>query len=200
MDWASRRVLSWRVSNTMDSAFCVEALDATLRSGVPEIFNTDQGAQFTGTAFTERARACGARCSMDGRGRHARRRLPGHPGERRASRPGAGRPGNATPLAVSTRFAGPPPLRCGPSGDTASAAAKRSMTTGRVLPVVIDRLSDSTTAGTSTMPLTSSAPVGRFCSPTVQDQSEYTLIQPSDCPRNQDHLTFATGKKPGSGE
>ena len=53
MDWASRHVLSWRLSNTMDSAFCVEALDAALRAGVPEIFNTDQGAQFTNTAFTE---------------------------------------------------------------------------------------------------------------------------------------------------
>ena len=53
MDWASRHVLSWRLSNTIDSAFCVEALDAALRAGVPEIFNTDQGAQFTNTAFTE---------------------------------------------------------------------------------------------------------------------------------------------------
>ena len=69
MDWASRHVLSWRLSNTMDSAFCVEALDTALRSGVPEILNTDQGAQFTSTAFTERVRACGARCSMDGRSR-----------------------------------------------------------------------------------------------------------------------------------
>ena len=70
MDWASRHVLSWRLSNTMDSAFCVEALDAALHSGIPEIFNTDQGAQFTSTAFTEKVRACGARCSMDGRGRY----------------------------------------------------------------------------------------------------------------------------------
>ena len=70
MDWASRHVLSWRLSNTMDSAFCVEALAAALRFGTPEIFNTDQGAQFTSTAFTERVRACGALCSMDGRGRY----------------------------------------------------------------------------------------------------------------------------------
>ena len=54
----------------MDSAFCVEALDAALHFGVPEIFNTDQGAQFTSLAFTDRVRACGARCSMDGRGRY----------------------------------------------------------------------------------------------------------------------------------
>jgi len=70
MDWASRHVLSWRLSNTMDSAFCVEALEAALHLGVPEIFNTDQGAQFTSVAFTDKVRACGARCSMDGRGRY----------------------------------------------------------------------------------------------------------------------------------
>ncbi len=70
MDWASRRVLSWRLSNTMDSVFCIDALDAALRLGVPEIFNTDQGAQFTSIAFTERLLSSGARCSMDGRGRY----------------------------------------------------------------------------------------------------------------------------------
>ena len=70
MDWASRHVLSWRLSNTMDSAFCIEALDAALRLGVPEIFNTDQGSQFTSVAFTARVLAAGARCSMDGRGRY----------------------------------------------------------------------------------------------------------------------------------
>ena len=70
MDWASRHVLSWRLSNTMDGAFCVEALEAALRFGTPEIFNTDQGAQFTAAAFTERVRAAGALCSMDGRGRY----------------------------------------------------------------------------------------------------------------------------------
>ena len=54
MDWYSRRVLSWRVSNTLDSAFCVEALEEALaRYGAPEIFNTDQGAQFTSEAFTD---------------------------------------------------------------------------------------------------------------------------------------------------
>ncbi len=70
MEWASRHVLSWRLSNTMDSAFCIDALDAALRFGAPEIFNTDQGAQFTSVAFTDRVRAAGARCSMDGRGRY----------------------------------------------------------------------------------------------------------------------------------
>ena len=71
MDWGSRHVLAWRLSNTMDSAFCVEALGAALRRfGAPEIFNTDQGSQFTSLAFTERVLAAGARCSMDGRGRY----------------------------------------------------------------------------------------------------------------------------------
>ena len=69
MDWATRRVLSWRLSNTMDAGFCVEALEAALACGAPEVFNTDQGAQFTSLAFTERVLASGARCSMDGRGR-----------------------------------------------------------------------------------------------------------------------------------
>ena len=69
MDWASRHVLAWRLSNTMDSSFCVDALEAALERGTPEIFNTDQGSQFTSTAFTERVLAAGARCSMDGRGR-----------------------------------------------------------------------------------------------------------------------------------
>ncbi len=70
MDWASRRVLSWGLSNTLEGAFCVEALDVALRTGVPDIVNTDQGAQFTSAAFTERVRASGAQCSMDGRGRY----------------------------------------------------------------------------------------------------------------------------------
>ena len=70
MDWASRRVPSWRLSNTMDSVFCIDALDAAPRLGVPEIFNSDQGAQFTSIAFTGRVLSSGARCSMDGRGRY----------------------------------------------------------------------------------------------------------------------------------
>ena len=69
MDWASRHVLALRLSNTMDSSFCVDALEAALQMGTPEIFNTDQGSQFTSTAFTERVLAAGVRCSMDGRGR-----------------------------------------------------------------------------------------------------------------------------------
>ena len=70
MDWASRAVLAWRLSNTMDSSFCVEALEEALaRFGRPEIFNTDQGSQFTSTAFTGVLAAAGVRISMDGRGR-----------------------------------------------------------------------------------------------------------------------------------
>ncbi len=70
MDWASRQVLSWRLSNTMDSHFCIDALEVALGDSTPEIFNTDQGAQFTSTAFTDLVQAAGAQCSMDGRGRY----------------------------------------------------------------------------------------------------------------------------------
>ena len=70
MDWATRKVLAWRVSNTMDVAFCVEALqEALARFGRPEIFNTDQGSQFTSTEFTDVLRGAQVRISMDGRGR-----------------------------------------------------------------------------------------------------------------------------------
>jgi putative transposase len=70
MDWASRAVLSWRLSNTMDTRFCVEALEEALqRHGKPRIFNTDQGAQFTSAAFTGKLEAAGVAISMDGRGR-----------------------------------------------------------------------------------------------------------------------------------
>jgi putative transposase len=70
MDWHSRKVLSWRVSNTMEADFCVEALtEAIGRYGAPEIFNTDQGAQFTSEAFTGLLQSHGIAVSMDGRGR-----------------------------------------------------------------------------------------------------------------------------------
>jgi putative transposase len=70
MDWCSRRVLSWRLSNTLDSAFCVEALEEALsRFGRPEIFNTDQGSQFSAEAFTSVLLARGVKVSMDGKGR-----------------------------------------------------------------------------------------------------------------------------------
>jgi putative transposase len=70
MDWASRKVLSWRVSNTMEADFCIEALEEALeRFGKPEIFNTDQGSQFTAPQFTGVLRAADVRISMDGRGR-----------------------------------------------------------------------------------------------------------------------------------
>lgn len=69
MDWATRRVLSWRVSNTLTSDFCVEAVEeAIARHGKPEIFNTDQGAQFTSDAFTGMLQEHGIAISMDGRG------------------------------------------------------------------------------------------------------------------------------------
>ncbi|WP_425248222.1 IS3 family transposase [Desulfonatronum thiosulfatophilum] len=70
MDWHSRKVLSWRLSNTMDAAFCVEALqEALVRYGRPEIFNTDQGCQFTSREFTSVLISAGVRISMDGKGR-----------------------------------------------------------------------------------------------------------------------------------
>jgi putative transposase len=70
IDWASRAVLAWRLSNTMDAGFCLEALEeALLRHGKPKIFNTDQGAQFTSAAFTGKLEAAGVAISMDGRGR-----------------------------------------------------------------------------------------------------------------------------------
>ena len=70
MDWASRKVLSWRLSNTMDADFCVDALEEAIsRYGAPEIFNTDQGAQFTGDAFTGVLKAADIKISMDGKGR-----------------------------------------------------------------------------------------------------------------------------------
>jgi putative transposase len=70
MDWHSRKILSWRISNTLDTAFCVEALQEALsRYGTPEIFNTDQGAQFTSNAFTQVLKDNHVAISMDGRGR-----------------------------------------------------------------------------------------------------------------------------------
>jgi putative transposase len=70
MDWASRRVLSWRLSNTLDPSFCTEALEEALKNyGTPEIFNTDQGSQFTSEAFTGILSAHGIKISMDGKGR-----------------------------------------------------------------------------------------------------------------------------------
>jgi putative transposase len=70
MDWYSRHVLSWRLSNTLDSSFCVEALEEALdRFGPPEIFNTDQGAQFTADVFTKPLRDRRIAISMDGKGR-----------------------------------------------------------------------------------------------------------------------------------
>jgi putative transposase len=70
MDWATRHVLSWRQSNTMDAGFCVEALrEAMAQYGKPEIFNTDQGSQFTSFAFTGLLKEAEIKISMDGRGR-----------------------------------------------------------------------------------------------------------------------------------
>jgi putative transposase len=69
IDWYSRYVLAWRLSNTLDGSFCLEMLDEALRRGRPEIFNTDQGVQFTAAAWTGRLERAGVAVSMDGKGR-----------------------------------------------------------------------------------------------------------------------------------
>lgn len=69
IDWFSRYVLSWRLSNSLDADFCVAALEQALKRGRPEVFNTDQGSQYTAQAFVSRVKASGAKMSMDGRGR-----------------------------------------------------------------------------------------------------------------------------------
>ena len=68
IDWYSRHVVSWRLSNTLDAGFCIEALEEALRKRSPEIFNTDQGSQFTSQAFTGLLERRGVRISMDGKG------------------------------------------------------------------------------------------------------------------------------------
>jgi putative transposase len=69
IDWYSRYVLSWSLSNSLDGRSCLEALEEALRGAKPEIFNTDQGAQYTARAFTGRLESAGVAVSMDGRGR-----------------------------------------------------------------------------------------------------------------------------------
>lgn len=69
IDWFSRYVLAWETSITLDTSFCLEALDRALQGATPEIFNSDQGVQFTSHEFTDRLKAAGIRISWDGRGR-----------------------------------------------------------------------------------------------------------------------------------
>jgi putative transposase len=69
IDWYSRYVITWRLSNTLDGSFCLDMLEDALRQGQPEVFNTDQGVQFTAQAWTGRLEAAGVAVSMDGRGR-----------------------------------------------------------------------------------------------------------------------------------
>jgi putative transposase len=71
IDWFSRYVVAWRLSNTLDGAFCRDMLDEALTRRTPEVFNTDQGVQFTAQAWTDRVEGAGVRVSMDGRGRAA---------------------------------------------------------------------------------------------------------------------------------
>jgi len=69
LDWFSRYVLSWQLSNTLDNIFCINALEEALKLSQPEIFNTDQGVQFTSRSFTEQLESADVKISMDGRGR-----------------------------------------------------------------------------------------------------------------------------------
>jgi putative transposase len=69
IDWFSRYVIAWRLSNTLDGSFCLELLEEALAQGRPEVFNTDQGVQFTAAVFTARLEAAGVQVSMDGKGR-----------------------------------------------------------------------------------------------------------------------------------
>ena len=89
MDWASRKVLAWRLSNTMDADFCVEALrEAILKYGCPDIFNTDQGSQFTSLGFVGILTDAGIRVSMDGKPTQGRKTWEG--GARRRDTSGRG--------------------------------------------------------------------------------------------------------------
>ena len=71
MDWYSRYVVSWRLSNTLEAGFCVEALSEAMDRGRPEVFNTDHGSQFTSQEFTQVLQDRGVKISMDGKGRYA---------------------------------------------------------------------------------------------------------------------------------
>ena len=71
MDWATRKVLAWRLSNTLDASFCVDALNEAIANyGKPEIMNTDQGSQFTGSAWITTLTEANVKISMDGRGQY----------------------------------------------------------------------------------------------------------------------------------
>ena len=69
MDWYSRFVIAWQLSNTLDSTFCLDTLRIALQQGTPDIFGTDQGSQFTANAYVAELEGAGVRVSMDGRGR-----------------------------------------------------------------------------------------------------------------------------------
>ena len=71
MDWHSRYVVAWRLSNTLEAGFCIDALQEALRPGRPEVFNTDQGSQFTSGEFTQVLQDHGVKISMDGKGRYS---------------------------------------------------------------------------------------------------------------------------------
>src|SRR5262249_3877949 len=82
LDWFSRYVIAWRLSNTLDGSFCLEMLEEALSRGRPEVFNTDQGVRFTAQAWTGRLESAGVAVSMDGRGRRPGKRVGGRLGGR----------------------------------------------------------------------------------------------------------------------
>ena len=150
-------------------------------------------------ARTVRRTRCGARdrrlvrllqqCApaLVARRSNAGRCLSGYPGRSGMNHPGPVCAGNATAVAASSRYA-VPPLRSGLSGDATTAVAKWLIMTGRGLPVITDRRLTSAPQDDPTIPLTSSRAVGNVRSSRDQNQSEYTLSLPLDCPTNQDHF------------
>ncbi len=107
MDWVSRYVLAWRLSNLLDASFCIEALEEALLQGQPEIFNTDQGSQFTDAGFTGLLRGHGVAISMDGRGRECGPGAPRHRRLLRILQPSTPAPGARLPRPAPTLGGGP---------------------------------------------------------------------------------------------
>ena len=187
MDWATRRVLSWRLSNTVDARFCVETLaDAMERFGRPQIFNTDQGSQFTSIEFTNMLKDAGVAISMDGRGRSwttSSSSVSGDPSSTRPSTCMNSPHGFAAQRVIGTWMDFYNNIR--PHSALAGATPTEAYENGGPL--------DQTD-----QPHGSPAPP-----PDQQEQQdminttggmrinpEYTLFLPPPCPMNRDHLTF----------
>ena len=165
MDWASRKVLSWRLSNTLDAAFCVAALqEAIAHHGVPEIFNTDQGSQFTSFSFTTVLREAGVRISMDGRGRCLDNVFI-----ERLWRSLKYECVYLNAFETARRCAGASP-----------AGSATTIPSGRTRPSVEGRPTRHTMAATELAP-----PADNWRHDRNRD---YSLAEPSNCPNDRDHL------------